>query len=195
MPFDPRDADWLDELQELNRLFLMYVLARIQAGRSCLGLPSRIARGLAEASPAVLDRIAGLPTGLFRLAVEPSVGLQHGQGPMSRVQQMHVSLALTILSSAWHMARSRPFEARAFLHLSERDLKRLRAMPLSLLPALAGNDDVLQCAFADAGLTWSALVSDERPDPSRMLILIALQPEPAFEAIEPMTQPGMDSRL
>ena len=187
------DADWLGELRELNRLFLSYVLARAQAGRPCLGLPRRVSRCLADAPTAVLDRMAGLPTGLFRLVMEPSARPHDGLRPASRLEQMHVSLALTILSSAWHMARSRPFEARAFLHLSERDRRRLRAMPLSLLPVLAGSDGVLQCAFADAGLTWSALVSDARQDPPRMLILIALQPELAVGTIQSMAQPGLHS--
>ncbi|HSG63823.1 MAG TPA: hypothetical protein VLD39_02440 [Gammaproteobacteria bacterium] len=195
MSSDARDADWLEEIRELNRLFLNYLLARCEAGRPCPGLPRRVAHQLAEASPAALERLAALPTGLFRLAIESGTGARDGLRPVSRIEQLRVSLALTILSSAWHMARSRSFEARAFLHLSERELRRLRAMPLSLLPLLAGNEDLLQCAFADAGLTWSALVGAERQDPPRMLILIALQPDLALGSMPPkaMLQPGARS--
>lgn len=177
MPTETRYADWLEEIHELNRLFLSYVRARADAGQPCLGLPPRVARRLREACPKTLDRVADLPTALFQLRVESTDGSRGLAEPKRPLEQMHLSLALTILNSAWHLARSRPFEARMFLHLSARQLRDLRATPLARLPALAGAPGVLSCAFAHGGLTWPALMRHGEPDKSRMLILIALQPE------------------
>lgn len=174
---DTSYVDWLEEIRELNRLFLSYVRACADAGQPCLGLPRRVARRLCEARPEALERVADLPTALFQLRVGSIDGARNLIEPKRLLEQMHLSLVLTILGSAWHLARSRPFEARMFLHLSARELRRLRATPLAQLPALASAGRVLSCAFAGGGLTWSALIRDDEPDNSRMLVLIALQPE------------------
>jgi len=177
MAFDARFVDWLDELHELNRLFLTYLRVVAEDGRACLGLPRRAARRLRDASPALLERIARLPTALFSLNIEGIEGTRELAVPERATDQLRYSLALTILSSAWHMARSRAFEARLFLHLSDSSVRQLRTMPLRRLPSYASDPDLLGCAFADTGLTWRALTRDQEEDLSRMLVLIALQPD------------------
>lgn len=173
MPFDTRLAD----LRELNRLFLAYLRVRACDGQACLGLSRRVIRSLCAVDPTELDRVAELPTALFRLHIDQVVGGGPFSVPECPTQQMHVALALQILNSARHLARSHAFEARMFLHVSATGVRQLRTMPLSRLPSLARSPDILSCAFADGGLTWPALIRDDEPDAARMMILIALQPE------------------
>jgi hypothetical protein len=182
MAFELQLADGLAEVSELNRLFLDYLRLLARERRSCFGLPRRVVRRLDEADDAMLDRIAALPTALFRLDLDRPRPSREPGLPACAHEQMRVSLALTVLSSAWHMVRSGSFEARLFLHLSEAGERRLRTMPLAALPRLAFDPDLLNCAFADRCLTWSALVRDDLSDATRMLTLIALQPEPGAAA-------------
>lgn len=173
MAFDARLAD----IRELNRLFLTYLRVRARDGQACLGLSRRVVRCLCSTDPAELDRAAELPTALFRLNIDEAIDGAAFSVPECPTQQMHLSLALQILSSARHLARSHAFEARMFLHLSAAGVRQLRTMPLAHLPSLASSPDILSCAFADGGLTWPALIRDDEPDAARMMILIALQPD------------------
>jgi len=177
MVSESRRADRLEEIRELNRLFLTYVQVCARQGRPCMGLPARVARRLVEAQPETLERVAELPAALFRLDLECLHRTRDRAAPERHVDRMRLSLALTILNSAWHMARERGFEARMFLRLSTTSLRRLRVTPLSSIPELAFAPDLLRCAFADCRLTWLALFDGDAPEATRMLTLIALQPK------------------
>ena len=50
MPYNPPDSTELEEIEELNLLFLIYLRAAARAGGDCLGLPARSARTLRELS-------------------------------------------------------------------------------------------------------------------------------------------------
>jgi hypothetical protein len=119
-----------------------------------MGLPRRATRRLVEAQPETLERLAQLPAALFRLDLERTPDTRDRAAPEQHMDRMRLSLALTILNSAWHMARERGFEARMFLHLSKTSLRRLRVTPLSGIP-------------------------EQEPEAMRMLTLIALQPKVA----------------
>ena len=179
MASDRRRADRLEEIRELNRLFLAYVQVCARHGRPCMGLPRRAARRLVEAQPETLERLAQLPAALFRLDLERAPGTRDRAAPEQHMDRMRLSLALTILNSAWHMARERGFEARMFLHLSKTSVRRLRVTPLSGIPELAYTPNLLRCAFVESRLTWPALFQREEPEAMRMLTLIALQPKVA----------------
>jgi len=178
MSSDDQLTNRLEELQELNRLFLAYLQARAREGQPCLGLPRRVVACLRDAKPDTLDQIAELPAALFRLQLDPVTELPElVEPPSSALARMQLALVLTILNNARYLARTRPFEARLFLHLSVNELRRLRALPLERLAAMGGARGVLRCAFADTQLTWNALLRPTASDAARMLILIALQPE------------------
>jgi hypothetical protein len=168
-------ADWLGDLRALNRLFLDYLAALARNGRPCLNLPQRVARRLRVATAESLDRIADLPVALFRLEL-PAQPVATAL-PRDADEQARWSLAMTILGNAWHLARSHPFETRTFLHLSDDGLRRLRSIPVAEIATVARAPGLVCCAFANAALTWPALVrlEDDGPD-GRMLTLIALQP-------------------
>lgn len=182
MASEGRRADRLEEIRELNRLFLAYAQARARQGRPCMGLPRRAAGRLVDAQPETLERLAELPAALFRLDLGRTQGMRDLAAPEQHMDRMRLSLALTILNSAWHMARERGFEARIFLHLSKTTLRRLRATPLSSIPELAYAPGLLSCAYAECQLTWPALFQRDEPEAARMLTLIALQPNVALLA-------------
>lgn len=177
MASESRKADRLEEIRELNRLFLIYARGCARRGRPCLGLPRRAARQLVEARPETLDSLAELPAALFRLDLDSAPGARDRAPPERHMEQMRLSLALTVLNSAWHMVRDRVFEARMFLHLSRTSVHRLRVTPLSGIPDLAYTPNLLHCAFAECRHTWSALLNSAEPEAARMLTLIALQPK------------------
>ncbi len=172
-------TDRLEEIRELNRLFLTYAQVRARQGQPCMGLPRGAARRLVDAPAETLERLAALPAALFRLDLDRAQGTRDRASPERHMDRMRLSLALTILNSAWHMARERGFEARMFLHLSTASLRRLRVTPLSGIPELAYMPDLLSCAFAECRFTWPALFNRDEPEATRMLTLIALQPKVA----------------
>jgi len=173
----PRLTEWLDDLRGLNRLFLGYLVMLAHERRPCLNLPAHVGRHLRDIGAEALDRIADLPIALFRLA--PGLHPVDQALPRDRHEQIRWSLALTILSSAWHLVRSHPFEARTFLHLSDSEVRRLRSIPVSELATMARAPTLLACAFADTAFTWPAFVRMDEVDDDRMLTLIALQPAAA----------------
>lgn len=177
MASDSGGTDRLEEIRELNRLFLTYAQARARQGQPCMDLPRSAARRLVEAPAETLESLAALPAALFRLDLDRAQGTRDGAARERHMDRMRLSLALTILNSAWHMARERGFEARMFLHLSTASLRRLRLTPLSGIPELANMPDLLRCAFAECRFTWPALFHREEPEARRMLTLIALQPK------------------
>ena len=181
-------ADWLGHLRALNRLFLGYLAALAHDGRPCLNLPQRVARCLRVASADSLDRIADLPVALFRLDI--AAHTVTAALPRDAEEQARWSLAMTILSSAWHLARSHPFETRTFLHLSQNGLRQLRSIPVAEIATVARSPGLVSCAFTDAALTWPALVRLESDAPDeRMLTLIALQPPLSVAAHVPAPDP------
>lgn len=181
-------ADWLGDLRGLNRLFLDYLAALARSGRPCLNLPQRVARCLRVATAESLDRIADLPVALFRLEI--SAQPVAAALPRDPDEQARWSLAMTILCSAWHLARSHPFETRTFLHLSHDGLHRLRSIPVAEIATVARSPGLVSCAFADAALTWPALVRLEGDGADeRMLTLIALQPPVSVAAHAPAPDP------
>ncbi len=179
MASESRRADRLEEIRELNRLFLAYAQVCARQGQPCMGMPRRAARGLIEAQSETLERLAELPAALFRLNLERGQGTRDRAAPERHMDRMRLSLALTALNSAWHMVRGRGFEARMFLHLSKTSVQRLRVTPLSGIPELAYTPNLLRCAFAECRLTWPALFQRDEPEAVRMLTLIALQPKVA----------------
>ena len=167
----------LDEVQELNRLFLEFLQTRARASDDCLGLGRRVAGLLQTAAAARLDAMAAFPRALFRLeshqAESPPI-LDPGADVGARSRQ---ALQLTILHSAWNMSRRNAYGARLFLGLDEAHIRRLRIMPLSELPAMSAYGGVVTCGFLEAPWLWKELLTEMRPESRRQLLLIGLQPQ------------------
>ena len=67
----PNDTETdLEEVHQLNGLFLDFLRSRVRTGGDCLGLPVNAARLLGKVPPEHLEAIVAFPTALFRLDLD-----------------------------------------------------------------------------------------------------------------------------
>lgn len=165
----------LDQLFELNRLFLEYLRQLSADGIADAGLPAATARWLRRAKAAALDRAAEFPQALFRLRLdEAGVGDALDDGPHGDARR---ALQLTIMLCAWNQCRQSVYAARLYLGLGNDDVRRLRTTSLSELTGLAVAGDLLGCAFARSEWFWRELLTAGGRERRRQLALIGLQPK------------------
>jgi len=168
--------DHLDQVHELNRLFLSFLQSSARDGLDCLGLPDRARSALLASPKETLDLLAHFPRALFRLALDERVP-EHAIDPLrSRYDSERYSLSLTISLCAWTLSRQSVYQARLLLGLGSRDMQRLRGMQLGEIQRLAYTPHLVLCAFADRPWLWSQLLAETRPEGRQQLALIALQP-------------------
>lgn len=165
----------LDEIHELNRLFLYHLRDRAGKGLDCLDLAPSAARLLTSVPIPRLDSAASFPRALFRLHLRCAEESGPAERGASTVPAVH-ALQLTLLMSAWNLSRHSGYKARLFLGLTGQQLRRLRVTPLSRLPILASGSGLIGCAFNDAEWLWRELLTQTRPELKRQLLLMVLQP-------------------
>jgi len=184
MFYDPPDSDQLEELQELNLLFLIYLRSCAREGGDCLGIPTGTAARLRELSMTALQAMSDFPRSLFNVELHNiSAAREHFELPHTALEQSRQALTLTVLHSAWNMSRNREFQARMFLRLSATETRRLRTIPLSELPLLAARPGRLTCAFPGARALWITLISRTETEMPRALRMIALHPDAEFRPV------------
>ncbi len=184
MLYDPPDSDQLEELQELNLLFLIYLRSCAREGGDCLGIPTGTAAKLRELSMTALQAMSDFPRSLFNVDLDNiSAAREHFELPRTALEQSRQALTLTVLHSAWNMSRSREFQARMFLRLSATATRRLRTIPLSELTLLAVTPRRLTCAFPGARALWITLISRTETGMPRALRMIALHPDAEFRPV------------
>jgi len=168
--------DQLQQVHELNRLFLMYLQTRVRDDRDCLGLPDGARPILRKTSSEVLAVIAEFPRALFDLKLDDHVAPKVRDPLPSHDDAARHALCLTILLCAWSLSRQSAYQARLLLGLEPRAIQRLRAMQLTDLQQLAYVPQLVLCAFAGRDWLWNELLTDPRPEARQQLALIALQP-------------------
>jgi hypothetical protein len=175
MPATQPNHESLQQVHELNRLFLTHLHLRLRTDHDCCGLPD-VARGpLRRATAESIAAIAVFPRALFDLRLEERPSPV--RDPLrSRDDGAEHALGLTILLCAWTLSRQSTYQARLLLGLDARSIQRLRALQLGDLPVLAHSRELVLCAFAGRDWIWSELVKDTRPEARQHLALIALQP-------------------
>lgn len=176
MPSFADDHEDLDEILELNRLFLRYLKQCLEAKARVLDVPAAVAALLRRATIDGLDAASEFPRALFVLRLDTWMPWRlMDPVPIGNDVSYH-SLQLTILHSAWSIARRSASSARLFLGLSESEVKRLRATPLGELHGAALGNELVGCAFVDAEWLWLGLLTETAPERRRQLCLLALQP-------------------
>lgn len=174
------DGD-LDQVFELNRLFLRLLRSRAAERRPCLGLEASVVRRVRGASDARLDALAELPRALFKLNLDAARVPRRVADPSGpRLDSATQSLQLTALLTAWNFSRRSTYAARLFLDLTAAEVVTLGRLPLSSLPPLATQEGLVTCAFARTSWLWRRLLSESRPEQRRRLLLVALQPQTDF---------------
>lgn len=167
-------SEALAQVHELNRLFLGSLKSRDARGLEHVRFPQSAARALKAAPDAQIESLAEFPRALFRLRIAEEAIVAPRRPDVDA--DARSILELTILFSAWSTCRDSAYEARLFFGLATRDVRRLRAAPLSELPCMASTSVRLECAFADSAWLWRELLTENRPEARRQLVLVALQP-------------------
>jgi hypothetical protein len=184
--YEPPESAELEEIQELNLLFLIYLRSCALEGGDCLGLPSRSTLKLRELSSSSLEAMAAFPRSLYTLKLDGATGMREplvlSQSGLAQARQ---ALSLTVLHSAWNMSRQRDFHARMFLRLSEATTRRLRTTPLSELPLLASTPGLLSSMFPGARALWATLIDRTETEMTRAFRLMALHPDVEARPIQP----------
>ena len=130
MPDSPLPAEPLEQIHELNRLFLRSLQPRKIESLHRIGFPAGALPALNQASPEQLDAIAEFPRALFEFVVDtapneassvPNGGAPDAAGLTSRI------LELTIAYCAWTASRESPYHARLFFGLGQDVIQMLRA--------------------------------------------------------------------
>jgi len=170
--------DHLQQVQELNRVFLGLLQTRVREQRSSLGLPLAVRPPLRTASPDLLDALARFPGALFRLASGSRPRAPHD--PDAAYDVAEHDLCLSILLAARHTSRLSVYQARLLFGLEQAEIARLGALPLPDLQRLACTAGLLQCAFHERPWFWHKLLTATRPEVRRQLTLMALQPRIAL---------------
>jgi hypothetical protein len=167
--------DPLQQVHELNRLFLTHVQMRARGDVDCCGLPDVARLPLRRAGPESIATIAVFPRALFELKLDERSSAV--RDPLhSRDDSARHALGLTILLCAWTLSRQSTYQARLLLGLESRTIQRLRAMQLTDLQLLAHVPELVRCAFRGRDWIWSELLTETRPEARQQLALIALQP-------------------
>jgi hypothetical protein len=171
--------DHLQQVQELNRVFLGLLQARVREQRPCLGLPLAVRPLVRTASPDLLDALARFPGALFRL-VSGSRSRLDPTDPHAAYEAAEHDLCLSILLAARHTSRVSAYQARLLFGLQQSEIASLGALPLPDLQRLACTPGLLQCAFHERRWFWHELLTATRPEVRRQLTLMALQPRVAL---------------
>lgn len=169
-------VDQLEQIHELNRLFLAFLRRRAEEGRDCLGMSDSVVGVLRSTDRALLDTVAEFPRALFDLTLSRAPADRVMDPADSVAERSRHALNLTILLSAWNVSRHSAYYARLLLGLRSSAVHRLRTTSLSELPGLALAPDVVRCAFARSEQLWRELLRADRPEVRQRLGLIALQP-------------------
>jgi len=185
-----RVLEHLQQVQELNRVFLALLQSRAREQRPCLGLPAVVLPRLRFAIPELLDACARFPRALFRLTLD-----SRAREPLSTAEVSHDEvehdLCLSILFAMRHTSRQSGYQAQLLLGLEAVEIEGLSALPLANLQRLACAPGLLQCAFAECRWFWPALLTPTRPEVRRQLMLMALQPR--AQAAWPQRKPPQAS--
>jgi hypothetical protein len=176
MPPNSPNLDQLQQVHELNRLFLTYLQSRALEGRDCLGMPEGARSLLVRASADLLAMIGEFPRALFDIELDGHRCAPARDPLRSRDESMRHALYLMIALCARTLSRQSAYQAGLLLGLESRAIQRLRAMQLSELQPLSHLPNFVQCAFRERDWLWTGLLLDTRPEARRRLALIALQP-------------------
>ena len=170
--------DQLQQVHELNRVFLGLLQSRVRLRRSCLGLPASAHSPLASAGGSLLEVAASFPRALFQVNVASRTAPENAAVGSEPDEAEH-DLCFSILFAARQTSRQSVYHARFLFGLEGADIERFRASPFAELQQLACVGGVVQCAFREHHWFWQRLFTATRPELRRQLTLMALQPSVA----------------
>lgn len=173
----------VDQIRQLNRMFLTFLRERPRIAVERFGLSSSATSLLKHASLEEIERAADFPRALFgfrlpELRAPGTVADDESPAGARLVgePERHV-LQLTLLHSAWYLCRSSGYSARLLLRLGDAEVARLRAAEMSEIVTLSQVEHLVHAAFDHLEWIWRQLLKESRPEHRRRLWLIGLQPD------------------
>jgi hypothetical protein len=165
----------VDEVRELNRLFLAFLHERPDAASERFGLSPLAAGLLQQATPDEMMRAASFPRALFRfLLPAPTPGGAMSALPHNSGERV---LELVLLHGARNLSRMSGYAARSLLWLDDDAVIRLRGVEVGELIAMSRAEQVVMAAFDGLDWIWRELLTEARPEYRRRLLLLGFQPE------------------
>jgi hypothetical protein len=174
----------LDEVRQLNRLFLGFLRERAAVAAENYGLPIPAQALLEQASSAQIDAAASFPRALFRLCLPAKAGGAVHDPAVSERDAGEQVLRLVLLNAARNFSRMSGYSARLLLRLTDDEVIRLRTAEVDEVVAMSRAAGVVRAAFDDLGWLWRELLTEDRPEYRRRLLLLGLQPD---FSIQPVT--------
>lgn len=167
----------IDEVRELNHLFLAFLRDRPAAAAARFGLPPSAADLFRHATEDQIRRAASFPRALFRIHL-PTSSAGPARDPLTLATRSGVRvLELVILHSARNVSRISGYAARLLLRLDDTGVERLRTAEVDEIVSMSLADDVVRAAFDDLDWIWQELLHEARPEYRRRLLLIGFQPD------------------
>jgi hypothetical protein len=156
-------AEGLSEVRELNRLFLVFLRKRLAETDANWGLPAPAAKALAQATDDSVRRLAAYPQALFCFDFSQlrARGVHEATG--TPIDPSLRALQSMLLVSARHISRQHPYAARLHLRLSAEQARVLTALPITDLPAIARNQQIVLCAYRKLAWMWTKLLQCPEP--------------------------------
>ena len=175
-PVDP-PLEAVEEVHELNRMFLGFLRDSTDADVHRYGLPPVAADALRLAVPEQFERAASFPRALFRLRIPDTAPC--AEAPAAGIDPGHREqvLTLVLLHSARSLSRSSGYWARLLLGLGDDEVSRLRLANVDQIVSLTHQDGVVRAAYDATDWIWPGLFDETRPEYRRRLLLIGFQPE------------------
>jgi hypothetical protein len=176
MPVSEPPLPALDEVRELNRLFLGFLRERPAAAIERFGLSPRAADLLARATPDQIHRAASFPRALFRFRLPEPASDGAGES-LSLTGSGERVLELVLLHSARNLSRTSGYAARLLLWLDDDAVDRLRAAAVGEIVSMSLVRNVVGVVFDDLDWIWQELLTEARPEYRRRLLLLGFQPD------------------
>jgi hypothetical protein len=183
MPLPDSAVPALDEITELNRLFLEFLRGSPAPSARRFAVNARTHALLKAASGARLDQAAGFPRSLFCLRL-PEAGVCDEAGFLAPMQLSGERvLKLYLLHGVRNLCRRSGYAARVTLGLDDRHVERLRKADAREIVLMSLADDLIRAAFVGADWIWESILTERGPASWRQLLLIGLQPNVPVEPI------------
>ena len=174
-------GDGRSEVRELNRLYLVFLQARLMGHGDPLGLPKPVSAHLPDMPEDLIGRLAGYPQAMFRFNFETFERPQIRES-VDRADAALAEMQLILLANARNLSRQNPYAARVFLRVSAIQVRLLAQLAITELSTLAGQRDLVRCAYVRLTWMWTELFASSAPERSRLLILLGLQPSVEFNS-------------
>lgn len=177
MPDTDPPIEAVEEVRQLNRLFLDFMRELPSSDALRFGLSASVCGVLQNASADQIARAATFPRALFSLGPDfprSATSADTSAAPAAFREQV---LRLMLLYGARNLCRMSGYWARLLLRLSDAAIGRLRLADVDEIVEIAASDHVVHAAFDEIDWIWEELLTESRPEYRRRLLLIGFQPD------------------